>query len=245
MSRSSKGFADFFPTAPSVLQQKRSKAAQVRRRTKSPPVNEAKFTHALSDPPNLPDAHRKTANLSNGVNQGNHHINDSLTVQDESERAPGDLLNGVGSASSTSTVSSTFSAGHHAASATHSRDVHKSTSLTPLTTADSSPPANVLGSPHRRSTRQEAVPDAKWSHSLTSGEAMEKFSTARPQNARLLNPTHARPVNGEPKGIKVIYDPDLDRKLTSKERKSQKAQYEAFGIEVRSHLEDGEQNSLA
>ena len=46
MSRPSKGFADFFPNAPSVLRQKKSRAAQAWRKSRSPAYADRNSTRA-------------------------------------------------------------------------------------------------------------------------------------------------------------------------------------------------------
>lgn len=232
MSRSSKGFADFFPTAPSVLQQKRSKAAQFRRRTKSPPANKHKILNespGLSGPPNQ---QTEAVPLTNGLHHGGTRAELTAPVQEEIECAPGDLLNGVGSASSTSTASSIFSTNHHVANMAHPNGTRHSTSLTPLTTADSSPPANTLDSPQQRRIRERG----NYEHESGRSPAHSEVQTTHPflQQSYAEPPTqaHARPGRGEIKGIKVLYDPDLDKKLTSKERKSRRVQYRDFGKDV-------------
>lgn len=234
MSRSSKGFADFFPTAPSVLQQKRSKAAQIRRKTKSPALEEHSSANASSLPSGL--SHRQVEGpiLTNGV----HHdeIRSGLTsvAQDEGECAPGDLLNGVGSASSTSTVSSIFSTSHHAPNMAHPNETHNSTSLTPMTNADSSPQSNTFDSPQNQRIREKGISDRKQNCTPPPYAATEPPASLRQQHAQPLPRTLARPGRGEVKGLKVTYDPDLDKKLTSKERKSRQVIFEEFGKEVRS-----------
>ena len=234
MSRSSKGFADFFPTAPSVLQQKRSKAAQSRRRTKSPTLEERKSADAssLTSGP----SHRQTEGpiLTDGSQHGNAHSALTSAVQDEGDCAPGDMLNGVGSASSTSTGSSIFSTSHHASNMAHPNGTYNSTSLTPMTNADSSPQSNTFESPQNQRIREKGIFDRKQTRSPSHYKVTETLaSSSRQQSAQPLCRTQARPGSGEVKGLKATYDPDLDKKLTSKERKSRQVQYEEFGIEVR------------
>lgn len=232
MSRSSKGFADFFPTAPSVLQQKRSKAAQLRRRPKSPSISESKPPSASALPTALPKAQPEKVALPNGGDCGSLGVENTSTVQDESECVPGDLLNGVGSASSTSTTSSIFSTSHGAVYMAHTNDAHKSTSLTPLTTADSSPPLNSLGSPNNPRLLNGPFPGRKSNPSPSRHKAMDTSVASRLQFPHPPSRLQARPGVGEAKGLKVVYDPDLDKKLSSKERKSRQPQYEPFGQDV-------------
>ena len=228
MSRSSKGYADFFPTAPSVLQQKRSKAAQLRRRPKSPPISEAKPPSASS----LSTAQAEKFALPNGGDHGRLGVENTSTIQDESECVPGDLLNGVGSASSTSTTSSIFSTSHGAVYMPHANDAQKSTSLTPLTTADSSPPPNSLGSPNSSRLLNGPFLGTKSNRSPSRHKDTEASVASVTKFPRPLKRLQARPGAGEAKGLKIVYDPDLDKKLSSKERKSRQPQYEPFGQEV-------------
>lgn len=221
MSRSSKGFADFFPTAPSVLQQKRSKAAQLRKRPKSPSIA-----------PTLPKAQADKVALPNGGDGENLGVEHTSTTQDDSECVPGDLLNGVGSASSTSTTSSVFSTSHGAVHMAHTNDTHKSTSLTPLTTADSSPPLNSLGSPSHSRLLNGPFSSKNSNRSPSRQKVMEASATPRLQFSHPPSRIQARPAAGEAKGLKIVYDPDLDKKLSSKERKSRQPQYEPFGQNV-------------
>lgn len=228
MSRSSKGYADFFPTAPSVLQQKRFKAAQLRRRPKSPPVSESKPSSSSS----LSTAQPEKPAPPNGGDYGRLGVENTSTTQDESESVPGDLLNGVGSASSTSTTSSIFSTGHSAIYRPHTSDAQKSTSLTPLTTADSSPPPTSSGSPNNSRLPNGLSQGTKSNRSPSRRKDMDVPVASVSKFLRPLKRLQARPGAGEAKGLRVVYDPDLDKKLSSKERKSRQPQYEPFGQEV-------------
>lgn len=232
MSRSSKGFADFFPTAPSVLQQKRSKAAQLRKKPQSPSNSQSKSQFVSSLPTTLPKAQGDIAALPNGGDSGSLCVEHTSTIQDDSECIPGDLLNGVGSASSTSTTSSIFSTGHGAAYMAHTNDAHKSTSLTPLTTADSSPPPNSLGSPSHSRLPNGPFQGGKSNRSPPHHQVVDSSMVSRPHFSQLPSRKRARPAAGEAKGLKIVYDPELDRKLSSKERKSRQPQYEPFGESV-------------
>jgi histone-lysine N-methyltransferase SETD1 len=231
MSRSAKGFADFFPTAPSVLQQKRAKAAQLRRRPESPSTRESNPSAASPLPTASPKARPDKVALPSGEDCGSlcEHVS---AIQDESECVPGDLLNGVGSASSTSTVSSIFSTSQTAAYMAHPNEAHKSTSLTPLTTADSSPPPNPLGSPKNPRHLHGPAPGRKSTLSPARGKVGETPVASGLQIPHPPSRLQARPAAGEVKGLKIIYDPDLDKKLASKERKSRQPKYETFGQDV-------------
>lgn len=232
MSRSSKGFADFFPTAPSVLQQKRSKAAQNRRRPEPESVSGHKITHVPVAPP-APSNGESEGDHINGVQNDEARIGPTSAVQEDHDCLQGDLLNEVASASSTSTSSSVFSTGHRALGMAHQSDHHNSTSLTPLTNLDSSPPANNLSWPKRKHNHEMAV-SASISRKSPLHESLQTASQTRtPDHTSLQKRCRARPSKGEIKGAKIKYDPDHDKKLTSKERKNRTAEYTNFGKEVR------------
>ena len=85
---------------------------------------------------------------SNASGEESHHLRQPAQTestkpdcasmnQDESDHFPGDLLNGVGSASSTSTASSVFSSMNLNSAMALSNGIHLN-AMTPLTNADSS-----------------------------------------------------------------------------------------------------------
>lgn len=234
MSRASKGFADFFPTAPSVLQQKRSRAAQHRRRQESSSVVHADPTPAVSDAVEVAtkDGELDKKPLINGTDDDERMADQIPVVQDEGDYVQGDLLNGVGSASSSSTTSSVFSTHHRNLSVTHNGGAYHMATLTPITNTDSSPPG-VHKSPSQHKLdrfvgmdvgNSSRTPDSH--HVAPTPEALTPISSPGRAN------TQARPGRGEVKGVKVVYDPELDKKLSSKEKKARKVQYKTFGEEV-------------
>ena len=228
MSRSSKGFADFFPTAPSVVAQKRSKAAQTRKRPKSPCVNEESLAQAsLASHASSEREHEPAAKV-NGTSHGFNRSQNNSTMSEEIETGPGDLLNGVGSASSTSTSSSVFSTSYNSRNNASKNGLASSTSLTPITNIDSSPPNNNHGSPERKDILNHSMHQTSQRH-FSQPEAIESAGTSKQSCGLSSGPRCARPAMGVVKGIKVVYDPDL---VPSKERKSKKVQYEPFGERV-------------
>lgn len=233
MSRSSKGFADFFPTAPSVLQQKRSKFSQERRTHRSSPVGRSQHSYSTPAPPASSDVEPQGGVAITGLTDGELAAMPRSLTQEDNECANGDIANEVGSASSTSTASSIFSAGQRDINTIHQSGPHKSTSLTPLTNVDSSPRANGISYSPKRSTHDQHPLST---HALKSPSSVHlsesnhvdfelRSSSRRPQ---------ARPGKGEIKGFKAVYDPDLDKSLRGKEKKSRQAQFQPFGEEVRS-----------
>ena len=239
MSRSSKGFADFFPTAPSVLQQKRSRAAQDRKRAKSKPIGEPDVARgssklverALTD--GLPGG---TAHV-NGVNGEDVSADASSMIHEENESTHGDLLNGVGSASSTSTVSSVFSTSHRATGMAHQTGSHNATALPPLTNTASSPPGKGMSPPYSRVIHHTDMVPSVSSRSPMQPCVATTTEALTPINTPPLAGSQARSTSREIKGYKAIYDPDLDKKLSSKEKKTLKVKYKAFGEEVSIHGE--------
>lgn len=229
-------FAKFFPTAPSVLQQKksRSKTSQEKRQVSSAALA---VTPGAESAPEL-TAHSSTRDavgpeefLAATVNGDANSAGINSNVHDESEHAQGDLLNGVGSASSTSTASSVFSAINQPPSMATYGTVHSF--LTPLTTTDSSPSGKAVSPPPVNMFRANSPSGLT---SRRSENAVELGPTSPTRTAPLGTPlfsrTHARAPGKEIKGSKAVYDPELDKKLSSKERRSRKVQYKDFGQEV-------------
>ena len=240
MSRSSKGFADFFPTAPSVLQQKRSRAAQDRKRAKSKPVGEPDAARGSSKSVERAsiDSRPGGAAHANGVNGEDVSADASSMTLEENESTHGDLLNGVGSASSTSTVSSVFSTSHRATGMAHQTGTHNATALTPLTNTDSSPPGKGMSPPYNRVNHHhtDMVPSVSSRSPMQPGAA-PITEALTPINTPPLAGSQVQSSSREIKGYKAIYDPDLDKKLSSRERKTLKVKYKAFGEEVSNRSE--------
>jgi histone-lysine N-methyltransferase SETD1 len=234
MSRASKGYADFFPTAPSVLQQKRSRTVQQRKKQKTSAVEEQSQSSLAKEPAEYSqgDGAVEEPSQRTGIPLDRGIVEQNLSVQDDNESIHGDLLNGIGSASSTSTSSSVFSAQQRIVGPSQTGI---GTSLTPVTNSDSSPPA-LSKTPPTHSTQSLL----SGIHGQRSGGAVAD-STMELDPATLTPissspepmPSQARPGKGEIKGIKAIYDPELDKKLSSKEKKGRKVQYQNFGEEVR------------
>ena len=234
MSRSSKGFADFFPTAPSVLQQKRSKASQDRRRHQSPSVGRSCSSSALAAPPAPLDGEGEGDTLANGTPNGHlNNIPSSLT-HEETDISNSDIAHEVGSTSSTSTTSSIFSAVNRDANMAHHDGTHKSTSLTPLTNTDSSPRANGNNSPPKRRIYDEhlSVGNSALSPPQDQLEGASVYRALDSARTQLPPALSARPDKGEVKGFKAVYDPDLDKTLKGKEKRSRQVQFSPFGEEV-------------
>ena len=238
MSRSSKGFADFFPTAPSVLQQKRSKASQDRRRHQSPPTGPSCSSSALSAPPAPSDGEGDGDALANETPNGHLSTVTHSLSHEENDIANSDIAHEVGSTSSTSTTSSVFSALNRDANMAHHDGRHdrpqKSTSLTPLTNTDSSPRANGNNSPPKRRGKHEhlSADNSALSPPQEQPDGASMYRGSGILRAQLPSAPSARPGKGEVKGFKAIYDPDLDKTLKGKEKRSRQVQFSPFGEEV-------------
>lgn len=232
MSRSSKGFADFFPTAPSVLQRKRSRVVESRR----DPVSAAAGSNS---PQRRPSA---SSYVGNSVTEKDHNRSSrpkadsdptlSHALHEETDLAQGDLLNGVGSASSTSTVSSVFSASNRMPNSARQNGAHQSTSWTPLTQVDASPSRDAMDSPKRdQSHRVGGYPALCDAHNTPEPHGkLNKASGAETRDS--ASHPSARPGQGEIKGERIKYDPELDKKLSKKDMRITKAIWEDFGQTV-------------
>ena len=229
MSRASAGFADFFPTAPSVLQQKHRQAAKDQQRVKAKHVDPP--TAAAADAV-VPTATRSRNSVAtNGVGGSarvNGHGEAQVTAHDDNDSVQGDLLNGVGSASShTSTVSSVFSTANNLqpTSSCSGRSQHAHT-LTPLTNADSSPRERLATPPL---TTSDILPRSR-------RKDVASAATKSPVHSAVASPPppvrmYARPAGQAKKGGICTYDPELDKTLSSKEKRKLAPVYKDFGLE--------------
>ncbi len=229
-------FAKFFPTAPSVLQQKSKKAAKDRQRAKSkplePPLTTSPPVEVIAQPSPRDEPPVEVGTV-NGDTVGGVVPEHGPIAQDDNDSVSGDLLNGVGSASShTSTVSSIFSATCHPPASSNRDGRPKSHTMTPLTNTDSSPPEKTLSPPPKptpSNTRPEACSKSLEPFQDSAKETPE-IKLPRPASppARL----QARPLGRVIKGRKLIYDPELDKKLSSREKRKREPIYKDFGEEV-------------
>lgn len=227
MSRASgASFAQFFPSAPRAAKDK----AKEREKVKSQHLESPNTLPVADSSVNALTESRAEVATLNQPGDSNTHVTEPATAEDN-ESLPGDLLNGVGSASShTSTVSSVFSAPaqNSTMSTGGSRNVNN---LTPLTNVDSSP-TRVASPVHQKPSAPVTI-----SSEITS----EHTSIPPPQAAPAdQKPTDLRiPIRDPSKGVKGIictYDPLLDRTLTSNEKKKAKAVYRKFGMVRITHI---------
>ena len=142
-------------------------------------------------------------------------------------RDSGSLLDGMGSASSlASTSSSVFSTNAQA-----NRSNGHLASATPLTHPDSSP----MKSPFPGATSECPSGGVAAVSPIVSASAETprgpSENASRRQSPLLPHRRQARPPPGEPKGYRAVWDPEIE--LSKEERKKSKVKIRAFGTEVR------------
>ncbi|RMZ91601.1 hypothetical protein DV736_g1192, partial [Chaetothyriales sp. CBS 134916] len=211
-------FADFFPTAPSVVHKHKSAAQLDKKLSRSYKLDE-RPKDAQTDV--AVDQARPTKSHSSDLGDLNTPAkrNYQAYSQDQNDPVSGDLLNGVSSVSSSSAASSIFSA-----AATHPNMAASNghfTSLTPLTNSDS-PPRNKLMSPSLDASLHAATANGIALHSPAPG-SMTPLHTP-PVQRRLARDSELRT-----KGTRCLYDPELDKSLSSKDKRKAKAKFQEFG----------------
>ena len=219
MSRStSSKFADFFPSAPSVLQQRKILKAADSPQTRAE-SSDSSFSNALAKETTDRAAVSSTDFSAEQLTKRAHSakVTTSSATQEE-----GDLLSGAGSASSESTSSSIFSANLNTSAMSYANGIH-SHALTPLTNTDISPNGKIV-SPILDENRTAAA-----SKSFNSALV---DSVMTPQRTPPAPRRPARELGLAIKGSKCSYDPDLDKKLGPKDKRRLKAQYIDFGLSV-------------
>ncbi|EYE93510.1 histone methyltransferase SET1 [Aspergillus ruber CBS 135680] len=197
MSRSSAGFADFFPTAPSVLQQKRFRAAQ-------------ELPH-----PKLHNEHESNEerpacfvepNTVKDVMHGGTFAQPGSESHDESAKVSFETT-GIGSTSSMSTGPSASGSSLSQIGPSHLNEMHTDT-LTPLTNVESSPPCKSSPQPSK----------------IMNGVTNANQVKSRGEEQRVaITPLHTPPtpqpqehtIENRVSGYKLVYDPDSDRRPSS------------------------------
>ena len=149
---------------------------------------------------------------------------------DDAESVTGDTLNTVGSASShESSNSSVFSTSARQATGTLSK-THNST-MTPLTTIDSPSHTYPSGSAKAHSTTPQ---HAERTNGFLSNPNPAANGASTPVQ-RTAERVPARNPGRSIKGVKCIYDPSLDRSISSSDKRKAKPRYKEFGL-VRTHI---------
>lgn len=155
----------------------------------------------------------------------------TLPSSDHGPRDSGSLLDAMGSASSlASNSSSVFSANAPPASS----NGHLS-SATPLTHPDVSPAKPRSPYPSAKSHHRAALANGSPNAHFAPAETPPAMSSenATPRQSPPIERPQARPPPGAVKGYRAVWDPELDNKLSDKEKKRAKPKIRAFGAEVR------------
>ncbi|KAI7495084.1 histone H3-K4 methyltransferase Set1 [Hortaea werneckii] len=185
------------------------------------------FTHSRASPPSHSKSARSgtssatfsSSRLSHSTSaydrQPSHTKYRSPDSDELQQSDSGDTLRGIGSASSlASTASSVFSSNSHAFAL--NRKPSLANGLTPLTNhSDSSPPKPSSPAPITAHT-------GKMAPSLDGSAA----NTTKEHRPNMLPPP------GKAKGYRVVWDPELDGKLSREERKRATIRKREFGTEA-------------
>ena len=216
-------FADFFPNAPSVIQQRKSTKSLDHSRDRSEASEDhtsyaqSKYsTSRQSAGLQITNSQRDSRREHGGQTNGAHASSEDL------EPLNGDLLNGVGSASSTSTVFSVFSSGVANSNMPVTNGAHFNT-LTPLTNSDGSPRGKVM-SPSIDSANQTATV-------LNHVDLRPHSSALTPQHTPPSR-SMARDPSLTNKGTKCVYDPELDKAISSRDKRKMRATFAEFGTKI-------------
>ncbi|KAI9700580.1 MAG: histone methyltransferase set1 [Bogoriella megaspora] len=230
MSRASTGsFAAFFPNAPSVLEKKRKRS--------SPSVAEESSKSSASEyyPKSIKASRTSltggTLEARSPTTKGHTQASNNRDDDEIRSSESGDLLNGVGSASSlASTVSSIFSTPHNPHPTQQQNTSSSGNVLTPLTNTEFSPPQK-LGSPNNLKPSNDTTHMEQSSPPgvLAAEQNQHVSGTMTPAYTPPETRPSVRPGPGEIKGFKITFDPELERNLSRQERKTMKCRYKTFG----------------
>jgi histone-lysine N-methyltransferase SETD1 len=189
-----------------------------RKRLPSPAASSSQSSRRLTNGASLPSSASATAN-------GEHYTSPDSDEMQTSDT--GDMLRGVGSASSLgSTVSSVFSHNSHSFAINSKASA---SGYTPLTThTDSSPPKGSSPRLSKPATEMASLHGAvaSTSHLPPSDTTPDPPQQQRPRPQML-------PPPGKAKGYRAVWDPELDNKLSREERKRAAFKKRDFGAVVR------------
>ncbi|KAJ9668843.1 histone methyltransferase set1 [Coniosporium apollinis] len=231
MSRASVGsFADTPPRAPPPSQSKRKREAGDQEASHSL-VASSSVAESLSQKLKHPPTSQK--GFDNNTAAGNKAADKiALSPEDDDLHTgdSGDLLNGVGSASSlASTVSSVFSSGNPSAMFSYPGTTPSLHALTPLTNNDSSPPGKVPSPRPAKIQKVHTHADVATPNGAPPIDGAQNASEAiTPLHTPPQGRKQARKEPGEISGEKTVYDPELDDKLPQKDRRKHKPRTRAF-----------------
>ena len=198
-------FEDFFPAA--IQQRKAEKhhdnvPARANSSSQSRSIERSDRTNARSDD----TRHQQQRRQKDSTNSKMQHY--------EVEHYTGDMLNGAGSASSESTMSSIFSE-RNGNSLVSTTNAVASSTLTPLTNTESSP-RGKLASP-------------SFEQHSTNGAYSVRGNMTPQLTPPALSRSSARASGLVIKGTKCTYDPHFDKSLSMKEKAKGKPIFEEFG----------------
>lgn len=194
-------------------------------------------------PPSIPSPSEatRTSKLTNGavshtsahgiksVSSGSGQLSGQYTSPDSDEMPhsdSGDLLRGVGSASSlNSTASSVFS--HNSQAFANNRKSSLANGLTPLTNHTDTTPPKGNSPEYSKSAAAMATTNGDPATSHVPSTVVTHDALPRKERPQML------PPSGKAKGYKVVWDPELDSKLSREERKRAQVKRREFGTEVR------------
>ncbi|KAI1138962.1 histone H3-K4 methyltransferase Set1 [Hypoxylon sp. FL0543] len=204
----SAGYKEFFPNAPRAARDK----ANEREREKSSRASEAADVDSKTATPAHRDGTKHDLSLSDAAHP----------PTDDTESLQGDILNGVGSASShASTASSVFTS----SAALNASSRASNSNLTPLTTVGS-----PINSSHVQTAKQRTstIHNATGKYDSTSSIMATGPLSTYPGVAKRLP---ARDPSLTIKGTKCVHDPLTDKSLSSNDRKTMKPKYKDIGLE--------------
>ncbi|KUL87170.1 hypothetical protein ZTR_05530 [Talaromyces verruculosus] len=208
MSRLSAGFADFFPTAPSVLQSRKSKISETRARSRS----RSETSNGLAQPVT---AATKSAYLTHGKDRDDMC---ALLIQNDASAKNSNR------AAILTSVESDLSSADAIPADLPTMNGKGSLHQTTLTKSPSQSLARNANSLHEdeAASSQSAI-DVKHNELEGDSSALGRSDDTIETSSSSLRASLPR----ELKGRKVIYDPELDKKLGTKDKKK-KLEYSDF-----------------
>ncbi|KAI1355050.1 hypothetical protein F5Y01DRAFT_272177 [Xylaria sp. FL0043] len=209
----SAGYREFFPNAPRAARDRANERERER------------YSKASDNP----DSHPRTAKPAHRDIKHDSSSSDSARPQNQdtySEDPQGDLLNGVGSASSRASTASSIFSTHKNVNATALDP--KSSNITPLTAVGSPAYHNSNNTPRLSKEHTTAASTHDGKADSTSLAAAMESSTTPPSVVKRLP---ARDPNRTTQGMRCVHDPATDKTLSSTEKKNMKPKYKAFGSE--------------
>ncbi|KAI1391163.1 histone H3-K4 methyltransferase Set1 [Hypoxylon trugodes] len=207
----SAGYKEFFPNAPRAARDK----ANERERERSSRASET----ADADFKTTTPAHRDGAKYDSSLSDAAH------PPTDDTESLQGDILNGVGSASSHASTASSVFTNFNSSAALNTSSRASNSNLTPLTTMGSpANPSHMQPAKQRTSaasnnpTKSDNTNPTMATASLSSFPGVAKRPPVRDPNLTI-------------RGTKCIHDPSTDKSLSSSDRKTMKPKYKNIGLE--------------